>query len=173
LACTNSFAGTAFTGLKTAELYPSIGVKKAGEHLRANFGRNRFVFDIDGMMAEERRRVRDQLNQADVSSLHPPDDETTLIQKLVGQYLAHEGYVETSKAFATDVRDRAKSLATSSSEAPSLGGEDDLHTVNRQKIRRAILEGDIDKALKYTHTFYPLVLQDKRNEDIYFQLRCR
>jgi hypothetical protein len=125
------------------------------------------------MMAEERRQVRNQLNQADVTSLHPPDDENALIQKLVGQYLAHEGYVETSKAFAADVRDRATSLATSSSEPPSLGGEDDLHTMNRQKIRRAILDGDIDKALKYTHTFYPLVLQDKRNEDIYFQLRCR
>lgn len=148
-------------------------MKKSGEHLRANFGRNRFAFDIDGMMAEERRHVRNQLNQADVSQLHPPDDENALIQKLVGQYLAHEGYVETSKAFAADVRDRAKSLASSSSEAPSLGGEDDLHTMNRQKIRQAILDGDIDKALKFTHTFYPLVLQDKRNEDIYFQLRCR
>ena len=125
------------------------------------------------MMAEERRHVRNQLNQADVTQLHPPDDENALIQKLVGQYLAHEGYVETSKAFAADVRNRATSLATSSSDPPSLGGEDDLHTMNRQKIRRAILDGDIDKALKYTHTFYPMVLQDKRNEDIYFQLRCR
>jgi hypothetical protein len=125
------------------------------------------------MMAEERRQVRNQLNQADVTSLHPPDDENALIQKLVGQYLAHEGYVETSKAFAADVRDRATSTATRSSEPPSLAGEDDLHTLNRQKIRRAILDGDIDKALKYTHTFYPQVLLDKRNEDIYFQLRCR
>lgn len=124
-------------------------------------------------MAEERRHVRNQLNQADVTQLHPPDDENALIQKLVGQYLAHEGYVETSKAFAADVRNRATPLATSSSDSPSPGGEDDLHTMNRQKIRRAILDGDIDKALKYTHTFYPLVLQDKRNEDIYFQLRCR
>ena len=131
------------------------------------------MFDIDGMMDEERRHVRRQLNQADVKQLHPPDDENALIQKLVGQYLAHEGYVETSKAFAADVRNRATSLATPGSEPPSLGGEDDLHTMNRQKIRRAILDGDIDKALKYTHTFYPLVLQDKRNEDIYFQLRCR
>ena len=131
------------------------------------------MFDIDGMMAEERRHVRNQLNQADVTQLHPPDDENALIQKLVGQYLAHEGYVETSKAFAADVRNRATPLATSSSDSPSSGGEDDLHTMNRQKIRRAILDGDIDKALKYTHTFYPLVLQDKRNEDIYFQLRCR
>jgi hypothetical protein len=124
------------------------------------------------MMAEERKHVRIQLNHADVSQLHPPDDENTLIQKLVGQYLAHEGYVETSKAFASDVQDRAKSYH-SGSKAPSLGGEDNVHTMNRQKIRRAILDGDIDKALKYTQNFYPTVLQDKRNEDIYFQLRCR
>lgn len=166
-------AGTAFTGLKNAELYPSIGIKKSGEHLRANFGRNRFVFDIDGMMAEERRHIRKQINLADVSSLHPPDDENTLIQKLVSQYLAHEGYVETSKAFAADVRHRAESFATTGSELPPLGGDDDVQTMNRQKIRRAILDGDIEKALKYTHSFYPQVLQDKRNEDIYFQLRCR
>jgi hypothetical protein len=125
------------------------------------------------MMAEERRHIRKQINLADVSSLHPPDDENTLIQKLVSQYLAHEGYVETSKAFAADVRHRAESFATTGSELPPLGGDDDVQTMNRQKIRRAILDGDIEKALKYTHSFYPQVLQDKRNEDIYFQLRCR
>ena len=38
-------------------------------------------------------------------------------------------------------------------------------------IRRAILEGDIDKALKLTNTFYPHVL--KENHDVYFRLRCR
>lgn len=127
-------------------------------------------------MAEERRHVRNQINQTDVSRLHPPDDENTLIQKLVAQYLAHEGYVETSKAFATDVRDRVQNLARPeerSSDLLELSGEDDMHTLNRQKIRRAILDGDIDRALKYTHTFYPAVLQDKRNEGIYFQLRCR
>jgi len=166
-------AGTAFTGLKNAELYPSIGIKKPGEHLRANFGRSRFVFDIDGMMAEERKHIRNQITQADVTSLHPPDDENTLIQKLVSQYLAHEGYVETSKAFSADVRNRAEAFAATGSDIPSLGGEDDVQTMNRQKIRRAILDGDIDRALKYTHSFYPQVLQDKRNEDVYFQLRCR
>jgi hypothetical protein len=165
--------GVAFTGLKNAEYYPSIGIKKSGEHLRANFGRSRFVFDIDGMMAEERRYIRNQINKADVKTLHPPDDENTLIQKLVSQYLAHEGYVETSKAFSADVRTRAESFAATGSELPPLNGEDDVQTMNRQKIRRAILDGDIDKALKYTHSFFPQVLQDKRNEDVYFQLRCR
>lgn len=124
-------------------------------------------------MAEERRFIRNELNQAYVKHLHPPDDENTLIQKLVSQYLAHEGYVETSKAFAADVRTRAESFAATGSEVAALGGEDDVQTMNRQKIRRAILDGDIDKALKYTQSFFPQVLQDKRNEDVYFQLRCR
>src|SRR5256885_16536743 len=38
-------------------------------------------------------------------------------------------------------------------------------------IRTAILEGDVDKALKYTTTHYPNVLKD--HEQIYFRLRCR
>ncbi len=38
-------------------------------------------------------------------------------------------------------------------------------------IRAAILEGDIDKAFKYTTVYYPNVLKD--NEQIYFRLRCR
>lgn len=38
-------------------------------------------------------------------------------------------------------------------------------------IRRAILEGDIDKALKHMNTYYPHVLE--KNEQVYFRLRCR
>jgi hypothetical protein len=33
------------------------------------------------------------------------------------------------------------------------------------------LEGDIDRALKFTNAYYPHVLQD--NEHVYFRLRCR
>lgn len=38
-------------------------------------------------------------------------------------------------------------------------------------IRRAILEGDIDRALKHTNAYYPHVLRE--NEHVYFRLRCR
>jgi hypothetical protein len=38
-------------------------------------------------------------------------------------------------------------------------------------IRKAILDGDIDKALKLTNAYYSNVLQD--NPQIYFRLRCR
>lgn len=39
------------------------------------------------------------------------------------------------------------------------------------EIRAAILDGDIDKALKYTNAYYANVLQD--NPHIHFKLRCR
>lgn len=38
-------------------------------------------------------------------------------------------------------------------------------------IRRAVLEGDIDRALKLTKFYYPHVLE--RNGQVYFRLRCR
>lgn len=38
-------------------------------------------------------------------------------------------------------------------------------------IRRAVLEGDIDKALKYTNAYYPSVFS--RNEQVLFRLKCR
>lgn len=41
------------------------------------------------------------------------------------------------------------------------------------EIRSAILEGDIDRALKYTGTYYPRVLEREENRDVYFKLRCR
>jgi len=42
--------GAAFQDVK-GKLYPSVGLKKYGEHVRVNFGQIPFVFDIDGMMA--------------------------------------------------------------------------------------------------------------------------
>jgi hypothetical protein len=42
--------GTAFTGIKSGNLYPSVGMKKPNEHLRVNFGQSQFVFDIDSLV---------------------------------------------------------------------------------------------------------------------------
>lgn len=171
-----SSIGTAFQGIRAEGLYPSIGIKKLNEHLRANFGRQPFVFDIDSVMAAERKTIRAEVNRADVLSLHPPDDENVLIHKLISQYLAHEGYVETSRAFAADIQEQqaiTNGAAASSNSLPSEANDEDMHAVHRQKIRKEILDGDIDKALKYMHSYYPLVFQDDSHKDIYFRLRCR
>ncbi|KAK5121297.1 hypothetical protein LTR85_005463 [Meristemomyces frigidus] len=165
--------GVAFTGVRSHGLYPSIGIKKPGEHLRINFGRTPFVFDINRIMDQERQAIMNEINRADVSLLHPPDDENTLIHKLIGQYLAHEGYVETAKAFSRDVHEQQRSLSTDPEALQARDSDDDIHAINRQKIRKSILDGDIDRALKYTSSYYPHVLEEERNKDIYFRLRCR
>nr|POE59283.1 ran-binding protein 9 [Quercus suber] len=165
------FLGNAFTGIKSDHIYPSVGIKKAGEQLRVNFGRTPFVFDIDQHMENEFSKAMDEINDADVTVLHHGDHEDTLIEKLVRQYLAHEGYIETAKAFT---RDTQSTSANTSAEAPEEAqSDDDIHAINRQKIRKSILDGDIDRALKYTNTYYPHVLGDERNKDVYFRLRCR
>lgn len=102
----------------------------------------------------------------------PPFDETAFIHGLVGQYLSHDGYVESARAFSEEVNEEASALANDNNAHISyVPPEDDLDAINRQKIRAAILEGDIDKALKHTNAYYPSVLRD--NENIYFKLRCR
>lgn len=145
-------------------------------------------------MQKERQTVMEEINKADPSCLHPPDEEDALIQKLIGQYLAHEGYVETTTAFAEDLRDRQQSLANDSQSFATEDAEDDVHAISRQsglrsvlytmsissdptddlaEIRKSILDGDVDKALKYTSSYYPHVLEKDENKDIYFRLRCR
>ncbi|KAK4895336.1 hypothetical protein LTR27_006679 [Elasticomyces elasticus] len=169
------YLGVAFSGIKSekAQYYPSVGMKKPGEHLRINLGRTPFVFDINHMMEQERQTTLANIAKADVSTLHSPDDESTLIHKLISQYLAHEGYVDTAKAFAKDVHDQEQSLSDDPHPFSAPDSDDDIHAVNRQKIRRSILDGDIDRALKYTSSYYPHVLEEERNRDVYFRLRCR
>ncbi|KAK3701636.1 hypothetical protein LTR37_015387 [Vermiconidia calcicola] len=167
------YLGVAFSGIKAERLHPSVGMKKPNEHLRVNFGRSPFVFDIDRMMEQERQASMSEIEKADMSQLHPPDDEKALIHNLIGQYLAHEGYVETAKSFAKDVHEQQQSLVHNPQPFQIPDSEDDIHAFNRQKIRKSILDGDIDKALKYINTFYPHVLEEERNRDIHFRLKCR
>lgn len=96
-----------------------------------------------------------------------------MIQELVAQYLAHEGYVETGHSFITEVQDQRQSLHTTNAVAKTMEPLDDINAINRQKIRAAILIGDIDKALKYIAAYYPRLFEPEENQDIYFRLRCR
>ncbi|EKG18516.1 hypothetical protein MPH_04318 [Macrophomina phaseolina MS6] len=165
--------GVAFRNIPDSlELYPALGVKKNGEHLRANFGQEPFVFDIDSEYKREQWTIQHEINNTSVASLKPAADETALVHELIAQYLAHDGYVETARAFAAEVREESNALASSATtNVKDLEPEEDLDAISRQKIRAAILDGDIDKALKLTNAYYPDVLSD--NPNIYFKLRCR
>ncbi|KAJ4292621.1 hypothetical protein N0V90_009284 [Kalmusia sp. IMI 367209] len=168
------YLGTAFGDLKpNMNYYPSIGMKKPNETLRANFGQEPFAFDIDKMVLAEKAAIQQEITWATGQPKERGSvNETVFIHSLIGQYLAHDGYVETARAFAEEVLDEVKALAVDDkADIPYLETEEDVDAINRQRIRAAILDGDIDKALKHTTAYYPSVLRD--NENIYFKLRCR
>ncbi|KAK7737924.1 hypothetical protein SLS53_006302 [Cytospora paraplurivora] len=166
------YLDTAFREVK-GKLYPSVGMKKPGEHIRVNFGqtptRDR---GGDTLIPKEIHKLEGQIAQADTSKLAPPLDETDVIQQLVLQFLQHDGYVETARAFAKEIQTEKQALCLDpNTEVPGIDIRDDQDANNRQRIRRAILEGDIDKAIKHTNACYPHVLEE--NEQVYFRLRCR
>lgn len=75
-----------------------------------------------------------------MSNLHPTLNKDELCKALVAQYLSHDGYVETARAFASEVR--AEATALRGSPELKLEGylsvEEDHDAVNRQ--RKAYLE---------------------------------
>ncbi|KAL8932571.1 MAG: hypothetical protein Q9211_006236 [Gyalolechia sp. 1 TL-2023] len=164
--------GTAFRDLKDVNVYPCIGMKRPQAQMTVNFGQRPFVFDIDEMMRIERDTISEEIHATSSTSLHSLPDESSFLKELVSQFLAHDGFVETAKAFAEEVRTESRALQFSteiSASEPSL--EEDLDASNRQQIRAAITDGDVDKALKRTNAFYPQVLQD--HSPVYFRLRCQ
>jgi hypothetical protein len=90
------YLGTAFREIK-GKLFPSVGMKKSGEHIRVNFGQSPFVYDIDGMMSVSS-------NSHSMSSIftHPSiplpissdAEETTLEQR----FIEHELYILREQA---------------------------------------------------------------------------
>ncbi|KUJ18418.1 uncharacterized protein LY89DRAFT_48210 [Mollisia scopiformis] len=120
----------------------------------------------------EKKQIRQEIEATSTAKLAPPMDETELIQALVLQALAHDGYVETARAFAEEVHAEKKALSLDPNEVvKGFDVKEDEDASHRQRIRTAVLEGDVDKALKYTNAYYPSVLKD--NEHVYFRLRCR
>lgn len=128
--------GAPFKDLKpNVQYYPSIGMKKPNEALRANFGQEPFAFDIDSVVQNEKATIQQEIALSKGQPReHGSTDETQFIQSLIGQYLAHDGYVETAKAFAEEVIDEAKALAADGqANIPYLQTEEDIDAVNRQR----------------------------------------
>lgn len=68
-----------------------------------------------------------------MSSLHNSKQERLLQQELIAQYLAHDGYVETAKAFAAEVQQNRRLLSGDSNAASHLEYKEDPDAINRQR----------------------------------------
>lgn len=75
--------GVAFRDMK-GKLYPVVGMKRTGEHIRANFGQTPFIYDIDAMMKQEQTKIWKAVSATSTAKLTSPSTtETELIQQLV------------------------------------------------------------------------------------------
>jgi Ran-binding protein 9/10 len=131
------------------------------------------VRTVANTQQEEKLSLLREIELTETSGLAPGCSETDLAQQLVLQFLQHDGYIETARAFAEEMQaeKRALTLEANAAGLKDINVKDDEDANRRQRIRRAILEGDIDRALKLTTAYYPQVL--KENEQVYFRLRCR
>ena len=83
----------------------------------------------------EREEVRAEMMSAPVDRLLQPLTEPQIIHKLIAQYLAHDGYIETARAFAAEVRQEHHNLAvgtTSTASSQDLEPEEDVDAIHRQ-----------------------------------------
>ena len=109
-------------------------MKKPGETLRANFGQEPFAFDIDKMVQDEKAAIQEEINQTKFApSVASAPDETQFIHRLISQYLAHDGYVETAQAFAEETVDEARALANNDDATTPYGETvEDMNALYRQ-----------------------------------------
>ncbi|KAL8802072.1 MAG: hypothetical protein Q9200_006712 [Gallowayella weberi] len=164
--------GNAFRDLKDVNVYPSVGMRRPHAQMTVNFGQSPFVFNIDDMIRRETETIKESITSTNISNLYSQGDESSFLKELVAQFLAHDGFVETAKAFGDETRAESRALEIDSDVShPDSSIEEDLDAANRQHIRAAIMDGDVDKAMKRTHAYYPQVLQDRSH--IYFRLRCQ
>ncbi|KAI8365430.1 concanavalin A-like lectin/glucanase domain-containing protein [Choanephora cucurbitarum] len=144
--------GKAFRKIKEVDLYPFVGFKTFGEQIEANFGTRPFKFDIQQWMANEKQELMNQIGLQSTIS--------TMADQLVVEYLKHHGYTQSAQAL-----EKALSSHTELSE------EEKEQASYRQSIRQAIMQGDIDLAMKLCHDHYPGVLEN--NPFVLFRLKCR
>lgn len=90
----------------------------------------------------ERIKVRNEVNRTSVTSLESSLDERSLIQELIAQYLAHDGYVETARAFADEVHGQRQSLSEHSQPLKMFDPSQDIHAVNRQSTQSILNNPD-------------------------------
>ncbi|KAI0201948.1 ran-binding protein [Astrocystis sublimbata] len=164
--------GTAFRDMK-GKLYPVVGIKKAGEYIRVNFGQKPFIFKIDQMIEKEQATIKQAMIRTSIGKLASPHmNETEFLQKLVLQFLQHDGYVEAAQEFAKELFEEQQALNIDPSiPIVDVNIKDDEDARQRQVIRRAILQGDVDRALALTNKQYPGVLTN--NQDVYFKVKCQ
>ncbi|KAI9489369.1 hypothetical protein BDB00DRAFT_843484 [Zychaea mexicana] len=174
-----TYLGIAFRSLKTSmHLYPCVGLRTPGEHVTVNFGQDPFVFDIVHYVKEQKREIYQNLKEREElgEDMGSTFDAGETMDRLVMSYLVYQGYMGTAKAALNNIKHASgRTLELSHSGTAKADDKEEEDMFKRQSIRKAILHGDIDKAIELAQTYFPECM-DRENpvaHDIMFELKTQ
>lgn len=107
-------------------------------------------------------------------------DSSSTLSQIISAYLFHQGYVDSSLAFAQESaarRENLSDLASSFSTSPTLSDDEKESMLSRQRILELIRAGKALSALEVIQSTFPDAVRDESIEaaekSITFQLLCR
>ncbi|CAI5437613.1 unnamed protein product [Caenorhabditis angaria] len=136
----------------TRDLYPTVGLKTAGERLMVNFGQQPFVFDI-----HKHQKYLMKQKTMKIENLAMPEEMPNILNRIVSSFLATNGAVETLKIFEdiTDVEKR----------------EDYSFIAKRTEIMKMIMNAENGiKIHTKINTYFPRMLD--ANPDVHVLIMC-
>lgn len=87
------------------------------------------------LLQREKSSIMADVNQANIATLQPSLTEDALIKELISQFLRHDGYVDTAKAFMEEMNAESKALKSDSdAKVDSHSAQEDLDAINRQRM---------------------------------------
>lgn len=136
--------------------YPTVGLQTSGETISANFGQERFMFDIESFTTSFRQKLIDSILKRQLPS-HKVSKAPDYMHEIVLSYLVHHGHCGSAKALA------------SATEQVITETEDSM--LHRQQIYNYILTGKMSEAIKMCEALYPDLFDN--NLELKFRVKCQ
>lgn len=160
--------GVAFKGLKNLEqgpIYPIVGLRTPGkafelivfigEVVQANFGIEPFKYDIKQYVRDERQKLWRMIHYGP-SSQALTKSYSPLVNRLVMEYLVHQGYSETARVFYDSSLAQANDLDETGEKFEDVPGAKDIE--QRRHVVELIESGHVEKAIQSIQSLYPSFL---------------
>ena len=149
------FLGNAFQNVP-ANFYPTVGLQTTGETIAANFGQEKFIFDIEGFTSSFRQKLIDSIAKRQLP-IHKVSKASDYMHELVLSYLVHHGHCRSAKAFASATEQEIE--------------ESEESIVQRQQIHQHILTGKISEVFNMCDKLYPNLFDN--NLELKFRVKCQ
>lgn len=171
-------------------VYPMIGfqlnsfndfqkVNDTSLKINTNLGFREFKFNVDHYIENYKTKNFKFLNSLnnDKSLCDSPlekellsiSDDPSVLHRLIKGYLNHEGYMDTFKAFESDLTSISQVMTTENKKTDSSVLRDS-HTSNRLLIKNYLLTNQFSLAVKFINLNYRKAFEDEEGEDLIFRI---